>query len=68
MTVASFIAAQRTDAIHDDSGALAGELVDDVQQLEGLAIDGGVELEVECPQHLEGCARTASPTTPLPTV
>src|SRR5690606_4304787 len=39
-------------AVHDDGGALAGELVDDVQQLQGAAIDGGVELEVHCPQRV----------------
>src|SRR5690606_12683410 len=41
-------------AVHDDGGALAGELVDDVQQLQGAAIDGGVELEVHGPQRVRG--------------
>lgn len=31
---------------------LAGELVDDVQQLQGPSIDGGIELEVHCPQRV----------------
>ena len=41
-------------AVHDDGGALAGVLVDDVQQLEEPAVDGGVELEVERPQGVGG--------------
>ena len=37
-------------AVDHDGGALPGELVDDVEQLQGAAIHGGVELEVERPQ------------------
>ena len=33
-------------AIHDDRRALAGVLVDDLEQLDGAAVDGDVELEV----------------------
>lgn len=37
-------------AVDDDGRALAGVLVDDVEQLEGAAVDGRVELEVHRPQ------------------
>ena len=37
-------------AVDDDGWALAGELVDHVEQLEGAAVDGDVELEVQRPQ------------------
>ncbi len=33
-------------AVNDDGRALAGELVDDVEQLRGSTVDGGVEPEV----------------------
>src|SRR5215203_1353874 len=33
-----------------DGRALAGELVDDIEQLQGAAVDGDVELEVQGPQ------------------
>jgi len=41
-------------ALHDDGGALPGVLVDDVEQLEGAAIGGGVELEVHRPKSVGG--------------
>src|SRR5918993_1147470 len=39
-------------AIDDDRRALARVLVDDVEQLEGAAVDGDVELEVHRPQSV----------------
>ena len=38
--------------VNDDRQTLPGELVDDVQQLDLAAVDGGVELEVECPEGI----------------
>jgi hypothetical protein len=40
------------DAVDLDRQAFAGELVDHVEHLEGASVDGGVELEVERPQHV----------------
>ena len=41
------------DAAVDVGGeGLAGELVDDVQQLQGLAVGGDIELEVHRPQRV----------------
>src|SRR5215217_8013546 len=37
-------------SVDDDGWALAGVFVDDVEQLDGAAVDGDVELEVERPQ------------------
>jgi hypothetical protein len=37
-------------AVDDDGGAFAGVSVDDVEELEGAAVGGDVELEVQGPQ------------------
>jgi len=35
-----------------DGGALAGELVDHVQQFQGAPVDSDIELEVHCPDDV----------------
>ena len=45
-------------AVHDDGGALAGVLVDDVEQLQDAAVDGDVELEVHRPQGVRARSGT----------
>ena len=39
-------------SLGDDSRTLSGELVDDIQELQGLGIGCLVELEVEGPEHV----------------
>ncbi len=54
-------------AVHDDGETFAGVLVDDVQQLEGAAIDGDVELEIESPTGRWVRSGTSCPTAvPIP--
>ncbi len=43
-------------SVHDDGEGLAGELIDDVEQLDRAASSSNVELEVECPDLIRcGC-------------
>jgi hypothetical protein len=49
-----------------DGEAFAGELVDHVQHLQGAAVGGDVELEVERPQHVRAIGHIAPTCAPIP--